>query len=178
MRIKRRSSTHSLTCPFSLSLDTIDDTDTAQVSELTLDSAISALVRVSMRCMGSEVWRRGLAPTGASEVLGEGREIEDVEETEGFDRWFGMLFSILKKASWAVGEAVVVVQMKGDGSDGVGVGVLGVGRQRQEDERGREEMKTCFWGKLESKVESCCEAVFSATTKTYHHQITMVNEMA
>ena len=87
-----------------------------------------------------------------------------------------MLFSILKKASRAVGE-VVVVQMKGDGEDGVGVGVLGVGRQRQEDERGREEMKTCFGGKLESKVESCCEAVFSATTKTYHHQITMVNEM-
>lgn len=113
MRTKRSSSTHSLTFPFSFSLDTIDDTDAAQVSALTLDSAISALVRVSMRCIGSEVWRRGLAPTGASEVLGEDEEIEDVEGSEGFERWLGMLFSILMEASWAVGEAVVVVQRVG-----------------------------------------------------------------
>ena len=66
-----------------------------------------------MRCMGSEVWRRGLAPIGASEVLGEDEEIEDVEGSEGFERWLGMLFSILMEAEWAFGEVVVVVQRGG-----------------------------------------------------------------
>lgn len=103
MRTKRRSSTHSLTCPFSLRRDTIEDTEAVQVSALMPDSAISALVRVSMRCMGSEVWRSGLTPTGAGEMLGEGKEIEDVEGSGGFERWLGMLFPILMEASWAIG---------------------------------------------------------------------------
>lgn len=57
--------------------------------------------------------------------------------------------------------------------------MLWVEKQRQEDKREREEIKACFGGnwKAKERRETCCEAVFSATTKTHDDQITVVNEM-